>query len=103
MSNHKQSSVEFYRTELRALVSMKKSKFQTEDEIFQQAKQMHKEELISFAKRCLDKALDLDVRAAHSQVEEMYNETFGGKSFQSSETSNQIDRTITATNGGSNE
>ena len=66
-------------------------------------KAMQKEEIISFAKKCLDKALDLDVRTAHSQVEEMYNETFGGKSFQSSGTSNQIDRTITATNGGSNE
>ena len=66
-------------------------------------KAMPKEEIISFAKKCLDKALDLDVRTAHSQVEEMYNETFGGKSFQSSGTSNQIDRTITATNGGSNE
>ena len=48
------------------------------NDIFNQAKAMHKEEQISFAKRCLDKALDLDVRTAYSQVEEVYNETFGG-------------------------
>jgi len=47
------------------------------NDIFNEAKAMHKEELISFAKRCLDKALDLDVRTAHSQVEEVYNEKFG--------------------------
>lgn len=46
--------------------------------IFNQAKEIHKKELISFAKKCLDKALDLDVRTAHSKVEEMYTETFGG-------------------------
>lgn len=44
--------------------------------IFNQTEAMHKNELISFAKKCLDKALDLDVRTAHSQVENMYNETF---------------------------
>jgi len=46
--------------------------------IFNQAKEIHKKELILFAKKCLDKALDLDVRTAHSKVEEMYTETFGG-------------------------
>ena len=48
------------------------------DPIIEQAKSIHKEEVILFAKKCLDKALDLDVRPAHSQVEEMYTETFGG-------------------------
>jgi hypothetical protein len=47
--------------------------------IFQQAEAMHKKEQISFAKKCLDKALDLDVRTAHSNVEEYYNETYGGQ------------------------
>ena len=46
--------------------------------IFNEAKTMHKKEVILFAKKCLDKALDLDVRTAYSQVEEVYNETFGG-------------------------
>ena len=45
--------------------------------IFNQAKAMHNKEVISFAKKCLDKALDTDVRTAHSKVEELYNETFG--------------------------
>lgn len=40
-------------------------------------KAMHNKEVISFAKKCLDKALDTDVRTAHSKVEELYNETFG--------------------------
>ena len=48
------------------------------DPIIEQAKAMHKQDVISFAKKCLDKALDLDVRTAYSQVEEVYNETFGG-------------------------
>ena len=48
------------------------------DPIIEQAKAMHKQDVISFAKKCLDKALDLDVRTAYSQVEEMYTETFGG-------------------------
>jgi len=47
--------------------------------IFNQALAMHKKEQMSFVKKCLDKALDLDVRTAHSQVEEVYNETFGGQ------------------------
>jgi HEPN domain-containing protein len=42
----KQTAVEFYRTEFGALVSMKESKFQNENEIFEQAKQMEKEEIL---------------------------------------------------------
>jgi hypothetical protein len=40
----KQTAVEFYRTEFSALLSMKESKFQTENEIFDQAKQMENEQ-----------------------------------------------------------
>ena len=40
----KQTAVEFYRTEFGALVSMKESKFQNENEIFEQAKQMEETE-----------------------------------------------------------
>lgn len=43
---------------------------------FQQAKAMEKEQIVDFAKICLDKALDLDIRTAHSQVEQYYNETY---------------------------
>ncbi len=51
-------------------------------EILEQAKEMEKERMIQFAKQCLDKALDLDVRTTYSQVEQYYNETFGGNNEQ---------------------
>ena len=41
------------------------------------AKQMEKEQKIEFAKHCLDRALDLDIRTAFFNIEEYYNETFG--------------------------
>lgn len=41
------------------------------------AKEMDKDRMIQFAKQCLDKALDLDVRTAYSQVEQYYNNTYG--------------------------
>ena len=47
-------------------------------EKLEQAKEMEKERMIQFAKQCLDKALDLDVRTTYSQVERYYNETYGG-------------------------
>jgi hypothetical protein len=46
--------------------------------VIRQAKEMEKERTTDFAKHCLDKALDLDVRTAYSQVENYYNETYGG-------------------------
>ena len=73
MSNKKQSSIEWLEWQInlglseRGLISA-----------FKEAKAMHNKEVISFAKKCLDKALDTDVRTAHSKVEELYNETFGG-------------------------
>ena len=45
-------------------------------EIREQAKEMEKEQKIKFAENCLDKALDLDIRTAFSNVEKYYNETF---------------------------
>jgi hypothetical protein len=41
-----------------------------------EAKEMEKEQQIKFAENCLDKALDLDIRTAFSNVEKYYNETF---------------------------
>jgi hypothetical protein len=38
------TAVEFYREELNALVSFKESKYKTEQEIFEQAKNMEKEQ-----------------------------------------------------------
>jgi hypothetical protein len=43
---------------------------------FEKAKEMEKKQKIEFAKRCLDKALDLDVRTAYSKIEQYYQETF---------------------------
>jgi len=45
----------------------------------QEALQIEREQKIEFAKKCLDKALDLDIRTAHSKVEEYYNEIYGGQ------------------------
>ena len=42
----------------------------------EKAKAIEKEQKIKFAEHCLDKALDLDVRTAFSNVEQYYNETF---------------------------
>jgi hypothetical protein len=47
-------------------------------EEIREAKEMEKERMIQFAKQCLDKALDLDVRTAYLQVEKYYNTTYGG-------------------------
>ena len=46
------------------------------DDLLEQAKEMEKEQKIKFAENCLDKALDLDIRTAFSNVEKYYNETF---------------------------
>jgi len=46
--------------------------------ILEKAKQMEKEQSLNFAKHCLDKAKDLDVRTAFLNVEQYY-ETFNTK------------------------
>jgi len=47
-------------------------------DVIQETLQMEREEKIDFAKKCLDKSLDLDIRTVHSKVEEYYNKTYGG-------------------------
>jgi 20S proteasome alpha/beta subunit len=42
-----------------------------------QCKQMDKEQKIEFAKQCLNKALDTDIRTAYKNVEQYYNDTYG--------------------------
>jgi len=44
----------------------------------QESKEMEKKQKIEFAKLCLNKALDTDVRTAYKDVEKYYNETHGG-------------------------
>lgn len=43
---------------------------------FEQAKEMEKEQIIAFAKKCIHKALESDILMAYNQVEQYYNETF---------------------------
>jgi hypothetical protein len=38
--------------------------------------EMEKEQIIAFAKKCIHKALELDILMAYNQVEKYYNETF---------------------------
>ena len=45
----------------------------------EKAKEMEKEQSLDFAKHCLDKAKDLDVRTAFFNVEQYFNETFNTK------------------------
>jgi hypothetical protein len=73
----KQTAVEFYRTEFGALVSMKESKFQNENEIFDQAKQMEKEQMKEAA---LDNVTTNEKlrKIFEIQFEDFYNETYGG-------------------------
>ena len=67
----KQTAVEFYRTEFGALVSMKESKFQTENEIFEQAKQMEKEQIVN--------AVDgFPLYTRDLLGDDYYNELYGG-------------------------
>ena len=52
-----------------------------EERIYEQdwdkAKEMEKEQMIKFAKHCLDKSIDLDILMAYNQVEIEYtNQTF---------------------------
>ncbi len=70
----KQTAVQFLRDNLRSLFVDDSGHYQ---KLFVQALEMEKQQNIEFAKRSLDKALDLDIRTAHSQVEKYYNETYG--------------------------
>ena len=45
-------------------------------DIIEEAKEIEKEQSLNFAKHCLDKAKDLDVRTAFFNVEQYYNETY---------------------------
>jgi hypothetical protein len=44
--------------------------------LFQQAKEMEKEQTIDFAKTCLNKAKDLDVLTSFLNVDKYYSENF---------------------------
>jgi len=75
------TAVEWLEEELKA--NLKKVILEGDSELmeslFEQAKEMEKEQKIKFAEHCLDKALDLDIRTAFSNVEQYYNQTFKSK------------------------
>ena len=72
MSNKQQTAVEWLVEQLYAPCRGIPS------HIIEKAKEMEKEQSLNFAKHCLDKAKDLDVRTAFLNVEQYY-ETFKTK------------------------
>jgi hypothetical protein len=70
----KQSAVEFLQECLSIHLSHQQQ-MQFEG-LFQQAKEMEKEQTIDFAKTCLNKAKDLDVLTSFLNVDKYYNENF---------------------------
>jgi hypothetical protein len=70
----KQTAVEFYRTELSALVSMKESKFQTENEIFERAKQMEEQQIIDAHIHAQFKVIE----AKREFAQKYFNDFYGG-------------------------
>jgi hypothetical protein len=46
------------------------------NKLLDRAKQMEKERMIKFAKLCLDKSLNLDIRTVHSNIEQYYDEKY---------------------------
>jgi 20S proteasome alpha/beta subunit len=72
----KQTAVEWLEFEIYKRGPKENNPPQWLKELYEQAKEMHKQEMIEFAKKCLDKALDLDVITAYSKIEQYYNETF---------------------------
>ena len=78
MKNKKQTSLEFYRTELMALVSTGRTDYKTEPEIYEQAKELHKKEIIyayevGFSDGWNDIKYD---KPKYSDAEQYYKETY---------------------------
>jgi hypothetical protein len=46
------------------------------NKLLDKAKQIEKEQMIKFAKLCLDKSLDLDIKTVHLNIEQYYNESY---------------------------
>lgn len=74
----KQSSIEWLVTELNQMIDyIPLSKWDKIADIVQQAKQMHKEELIEFGNDCLEYMVT-DWKGQQTVGEEYYQETYGG-------------------------
>jgi hypothetical protein len=81
MENNNMTAVEWLQNELVGLDTA--FSYCTFNDKLKKAKQMEKEQKIEFAKHCLDRALDLDIRTAFFNIEEYYNETYGKDSNDS--------------------
>jgi len=69
-----QTAVEFYRQELSALVSLRETKYKTEQEIFKQANEMFEQQIINARHNGRQ---DLrDNGAMYREDKQYYNETF---------------------------
>jgi hypothetical protein len=55
---------------------LKKIPFVNPKEKFEKAKEMHKAEIIDFARHCLNKAKDTDILTAFINTQQYYQETF---------------------------
>jgi hypothetical protein len=98
MSKNKQSSIEWLAQQLYEQMEMCGGGG-VYDKIIKQAKVLHEQEMIEFAERCLDKALNLDIITTYSKIEEYYNETFGDINNGEITTVNNIPDTNTNTTG----
>ncbi len=83
MSNNKQSSIDFFWNQLPEILPFS---VDTETAVklwgaFEQAKEMHKEEIMEFVYSAVRKILDED-RQNPFNLEQYYNETFGGNNEQ---------------------
>ena len=77
MKKESQSSVEWLLEQLTAIGQLEIPKGgNVVTMIINESKEMEKEQKIDFAKYCLNKALDLDVRTSYSQVEKYHNEIY---------------------------
>ena len=80
INQNKMTAVEWFAKQVlrsRQLGFISNEKF---NELLEQAKEMEKEQMIKFAKHCLDKSIDLDILMAYNQVEIEYtNQTFKSK------------------------
>jgi len=75
----KQTAVDWLAEQFDSIVELYPSQFEKINNAIEQAKEIEKEQSLNFAKHCLDKAKDLDVRTAFFNVEQYYNETFNTK------------------------
>jgi predicted HNH restriction endonuclease len=76
MSNNKQSSIEWLIEQVKSKEWQDKFIWHKED-VFQQAKAMHKEEMINFSYKVLNESNDSF--NGYVDEEKIYNETFGGE------------------------